>query len=77
MPKGDPWDRFFYPTLRLEMDSNNLKTFCFVCFVALHPKSTAIVMAGWSVHLSTLFPEQVVNQYFVHIRSLVTGNSSS
>ena len=26
------------------------------CFVALHPKSTAKVMAGRSVHLTTLFP---------------------
>ena len=30
----------------------------FVCFVALRPKSTAIVMAGPSVHLTTLIPEQ-------------------
>ena len=30
----------------------------FVCFVALSPKSTAMVMAGWSVHLTTLFPGQ-------------------
>ena len=30
----------------------------FVCFVALHPKSTAVVMAGRSVHLTTLFPGQ-------------------
>ena len=38
----------------------------FVCFVALRPKSTAVVMAkstamvmaGWSVHLTTLFPGQ-------------------
>ena len=28
----------------------------FVCFAALHPKSTA--MAGGSVHLTTLFPGQ-------------------
>ena len=36
----------------------------FVCFVALHPKSTALVMEGWSIHLTTLFSgklEQVVN----------------
>ena len=26
-----------------------------VCFVALHPKSTAMVMAGRSVHLTTPF----------------------
>ena len=32
--------------------------FFFVCFVALHPKSTAMVMAGRSVHLTTLFPGQ-------------------
>ena len=30
----------------------------FVCFVALLLKSTAMVMAGQSVHLSTLFPGQ-------------------
>ena len=28
----------------------------FVCFVALRPKSTAMVVAGRSVHLTTLFP---------------------
>ena len=28
----------------------------FVCFVALRPKSTAMVIAGRSVHLTTLFP---------------------
>ena len=45
----------------------------FVCFVALCPKSTAMAMAGRSVHLTTLFPGQAVNQYFVHILSLVTN----
>ena len=30
----------------------------FVCFVALRPKSTAMVIAGWSVHLTTLFAGQ-------------------
>ena len=30
----------------------------FVCFIALRPKSTAMVIAGRSVHLSTLFPGQ-------------------
>ena len=29
-----------------------------VGFVALRPKSTAMVMAGRSVHLTTLFPGQ-------------------
>ena len=32
--------------------------YLFVCFVALHPKSTAMVMAGRSVHLATLLPGQ-------------------
>ena len=33
--------------------------FClFVCFVALRPKSAAMVMVGWLVHLTTLFPRQ-------------------
>ena len=31
---------------------------CFVCYLALLPKSTAMVMAGRSVHLITLFPGQ-------------------
>ena len=31
---------------------------CFVCFVALRLKSTAMVIAGRSVHLTTLFPGQ-------------------
>ena len=38
---------------------------CFVCFVALRPKSTAMVIAGQSVHLTTLFLgrlEQADNQ---------------
>ena len=30
----------------------------FVCFAALRPKSTAMVIAGRSVHLTTLFPGQ-------------------
>ena len=30
----------------------------FVCFVALRPKSTVMVMAGQSVDLATLFPGQ-------------------
>ena len=31
---------------------------CLFVFVALRPKSTAMVMAGRSVHLTTLFPGQ-------------------
>ena len=36
----------------------NEKMYNFVCFVALRPKSTAMVIAGRSVHLTTLFPGQ-------------------
>ena len=36
----------------------NVCLFVFVCFVALRPKSTAMVIAGRSVHLTTLFPGQ-------------------
>ena len=53
---------------------------CFVCFVALRPKSTAKVMAGRPVHLTKLFLgklEQAVNQYFVHILLRVTDNNPS
>ena len=32
--------------------------FCFVCSVALRSKSITMVMAGRSVQLTTLFPEQ-------------------
>ena len=31
---------------------------CFFVFVALRPMSTAMVIAGRSVHLTTLFPGQ-------------------
>ena len=34
----------------------------FVCFVALRPKSTVMVMAGWSVHLTTLFSWASLNK---------------
>ena len=37
--------------------SNDFRSSClFICFVALRPKSTAMVMAGRSVHLTTFFP---------------------
>ena len=37
---------------------SNYMFFFLVCFVALRPKSTAMVIAGRSVHLTTLFPGQ-------------------
>ena len=33
-------------------------TRCFVCFLALHLKSTAMVIAGQTVYLAKLFPGQ-------------------
>ena len=43
---------------RIAKRDNCQVLFVFVCFVALRPKSTATVMAGRSVHLTTLFPGQ-------------------
>ena len=51
-----------------------------VVFVSLRPKSKAMVMAGRSAHPTTLFLgklEEAINQYFVHILSLVTDNNPS
>ena len=36
----------------------HMSQFLFVCLFALRPKSTAMVIAGRSVHLTTLFPGQ-------------------
>ena len=41
-----------------KVDRVTFYSFLFVCFVALRPKSTAMVIAGRSVHLTTLFPGQ-------------------
>ena len=38
------------------LHNNFIMEFLFVCFVALRPKSTAMVMARRSVHITTLFP---------------------
>ena len=45
-------------TLKILSDGLGL----FVCFVALRPKSTAMVMAGRSVHLTTLFSWASLNK---------------
>ena len=50
----------------------------FVCFVALHPKSTAMVMVSSPNHTSFLGKlDQAVNQYLMHILLLVTDNKPS
>ena len=84
------WKRELVPLLYLPFNVTWLLVVCFsssqlvgflVCFVALHPKSTAMVIVGQSVHLTTLFPwqafKQAVNQYCVHILLLVTDNNPS
>ena len=41
----------------------------FVCLVALRPKSTAMVIAGRSVHLTTLFSWASLNKQFTSNRA--------
>ena len=41
----------------------------FVCFAALRPKSTAMVIAGRSVHLTTLFSWASLNKQFTSNRA--------
>ena len=73
------------PNLKLYFDIKyvTFRLLClFVCFVALRPKSSAMVMVRQSVHLTTLFSwaslnKQAVNQYFVHILSIITDNNPS
>ena len=45
-------------TLELPHRGKAIPMFWLVGFVALRPKSTAMVIAGRSVHLTTLFPGQ-------------------
>ena len=49
----------------------------FFCCCYFTSQSTAMVMSGRSVHLATLFSlaNLTVNQFFVHILSLVTDNN--
>ena len=42
---------------------------CFACFVALRPKSTAMVIAERSVHLTTLFSWASLNKQFTSNRA--------
>ena len=60
--KTKPIDVFVWHycfVLCLNIKTRGYAVCLFVClFVALRPKSTAMVIAGWSVHLTTLFPGQ-------------------
>ena len=51
--------------------------FCLVCFFT--SQSTAMVISGWSAHLTTLFSWVSLTKQltFVHILSLVTDNNPS
>ena len=49
-----PYKRLF----QIKGDNSNFFVCLFVLFVALRPMSTAMVIAGRSVHLTTLFPGQ-------------------
>ena len=55
--------------------------FSFGLISCLTSQSTAMVRLGWSVHLTTLFflgkLDKEVNQFFMHILSLVTDNNPS
>ena len=53
------WSHFAYYYLDYSYTLNFYFFVClFVCFVALRPKSAAMVIAGWSVHLTIFFPMQ-------------------
>ena len=43
---------------KVKLQDVSLFVCLFVCLFALRPKSTAMVIAGRSVHLTTLFPGQ-------------------
>ena len=47
-----------YANLGLILFATHCLDMVICLFVALRPKSTAMVIAGWSVHLTTLFPGQ-------------------
>ena len=52
------WIFYVFSVFRLLCLCARLFMCALFVFVALHPKSTAMVIAGRSVHLTTLFPGQ-------------------
>ena len=56
------WILLFSSLLDETLSCGPVPIFSFVGFVALHPKSTAMVMAGRSVHLTTLFSWASLNK---------------
>ena len=49
------YNQVLHLTQDTKWESDKITIILFVCFVALRPKSTAMVIAGRSVHLTTLF----------------------
>ena len=47
--------------------------FCLFVFVALRPKSTAMVIAGRSVHLNTLFSWASLNKQYILLIIFLTA----
>ena len=56
LPSNGRLNRRFYNKTEYEIEKDSYK--CLLVFVVLRPKSTAMVIAGRSVHLTTLFPGQ-------------------
>ena len=52
------WKKILYYNVARFLDFGGYIIGWLVGFVALRPKSTAMVIAGRSVHLTTLFPGQ-------------------
>ena len=55
--KGHPYNKMLKVLWRITLNVRAISMIGFG-FVALRPKSTAMVIAGRSVHLTTLFPGQ-------------------
>ena len=56
--KSEKYDAANYRPVFAHMHLLQTLEHLFVCIVALRPKSTAMVIVGRSVHLTTLFPGQ-------------------
>ena len=67
--------------MKIQVYSNFMLMFFFFGLVSFFTsQSTAMVISELSVHITTLFPGQAwisINQYLVHILSLVTDNNPS
>ena len=53
-------DKLFFVSILFAQSTAMVMSRCLFVFIALRPKSTAMVIAGRSVHLTTLFPGQAL-----------------